>query len=263
MLKNTDYIGEKWFLTTVKDIKTKCRSPSSENRKHLNDKALKPIVDREIWDRVQEKLVKRTKPHVPEKHIMARKLYCGHCNKTLRRNKNFSCIKSSLTGGENCFKGTLKQADLYPAVLEKIKAFIGSELERLSTRLSFSDKKKLESEIASLIEKKAEILQNYTDGKITRDECMRRKSVVNERISELKHTVEKWRDTKAMRTKHDGKEQAIDTLKRLFEADELTKEHMKFVKRINAYSAENFEIIMENGDSLLILCRNVPLYDEV
>ncbi len=51
-------------------------------------------------------------------------------------------------------------------------------------------------------------------------------------------------------------------LKRLYEADELCHEHMQFVKRINVFDAENFEIILESDSPLTVVCRNFDMFEE-
>ncbi|MCL2019353.1 MAG: hypothetical protein FWG70_06275 [Oscillospiraceae bacterium] len=57
-------------------------------------------------------------------------------------------------------------------------------------------------------------------------------------------------------------ERPIDTLKRLYKSNELTKEHMQFVKIINVYSAEDFDIIMHGDSPLSVLCRNISIYED-
>ncbi|MDE5947111.1 MAG: hypothetical protein K2G63_07400 [Oscillospiraceae bacterium] len=65
-----------------------------------------------------------------------------------------------------------------------------------------------------------------------------------------------------MNTKY-GSERPVDTLKCLYDSDELTKEHMQFVKRINVFDSEHFEIIMPPDSPLAVLCKNLSIYEEV
>ena len=263
MLTNTDYIGIKRFLTSKKDLKTKRRTLAHEDDVFINEHSIPPIIDKETFDKVQSLIIRKPKPHKPEYHIMARKLYCAHCKKTLRRNKNFSCMNSSLTGAAPCFTGTLKRDVLYPAVLEKIKAYLDKEISALKHRFSFSDKKKLEKTLSELEEKRAEIFERFMEEKISESEFVRQKDEVNKKIVQQNQNIGEWRRQQALVTKMRGDERPIDTLKRLYKANELTKEHMQFVKIINVYSEEKFEIILYEDSPLTVLCRNVSIYEEI
>jgi hypothetical protein len=44
-------------------------------------------------------------------------------------------------------------------------------------------------------------------------------------------------------------------LKQAFESDELTEVHFAFVKRVNVYGKENFEIVWNDGDAVSIMTR--------
>lgn len=66
----------------------------------------------------------------------------------------------------------------------------------------------------------------------------------------------------ALKTKY-GSERPLDTLKRLYVSDELTKEHIQFVKRINVFDSEHFEIIMQPDSPMAVLCKNMDIYEEV
>ena len=264
MLTNSQYIGVKKALTTVKDIKTKQRRPSKESEIYINDSAFPPIIECEIFNRVQEILPEKKKQHVPEKHIMARKLYCAYCKKTLRRNKNFSCQNSSLTGAQPCFRGTLKHDILYPTVLRKVKIYIGGEVNSAKRSYSsFSDKQKFEDELTKLKEKRAEIYENFLYELTTEEQFQKQKVTINGKIEKLYGKLENWRKQQAIYTKLNNEERPIDILKRLYNANELTKEHMQFVKIINVYSADNFDIILHDDSPLSVLCRNISIYEEV
>jgi len=67
----------------------------------------------------------------------------------------------------------------------------------------------------------------------------------------------------ALNTKYGSSERPVDTLKRLYNSDKLTEEHMQFVKRINVFDSEHFEIIMQTDNPLAVLCKNMDIYEEV
>jgi DNA invertase Pin-like site-specific DNA recombinase len=263
MLTNTDYIGIKRFFTSVKDLKTKRRTPAKEENVFVNENSLPPIIDSSLFEKARAMIKTRENPYVPEYHVMARKLYCAHCKRTLRRNKNFSCASSSLTGAKSCFQGTLKRDVLYPAVLKEIKAYIGKEINHTKRRYSFSDKKKLENALSGLLEQRAQIYEKFMDGKIEQSEFNQLKTNVNEKIVQQNKSIDEWRKQQALVTKTLAKESPIALLKRLYNTEELTKEHMQFVKIINVYDVNHYVIILHEESPLTVLCRNISIYEEV
>lgn len=263
MLKNPQYYGKKVGLKMHRDLQNGGWIHSKESDFYVNETAFPPIISKEIFDKVQGNLAKLDKPYVKEHHIMARKLYCAHCGKTLYRRDNFGCPMPHRSGIPPCFPGTVKPQILYPAVLEKVKEFIGGELQNFSGKFSFSDKQKLEDEIDRLKREKGDIYADFVGGITTEDVFTSRRDIVNAKIAEREFEVGQWRKTQAMYAKMPGAQRPIDTLKRLYDAEELTKEHMQFVKRINAFSADNCEIIMQEESALMVLCRNVPLFEEI
>ena len=90
--------------------------------------------------------------------------------------------------------------------------------------------------------------------------------ILNENISlqitEKQEKLKIYRKMTALNMKY-GSERPIDTLKRLYASDELTEEHMQFVKRINVFDTEKFEIIMQSDSPLTILCKNMEIYEKV
>ena len=85
---------------------------------------------------------------------------------------------------------------------------------------------------------------------------------ISSQIAEKQNELKICRRTVAMNTKC-GSERPLDTLKRLYDSDELTREHMQFVKRINVFDSEHFEIIMQPDSPLAVLCKNMNIYEEV
>lgn len=66
----------------------------------------------------------------------------------------------------------------------------------------------------------------------------------------------------ALTAKLGSSERPIETLKRLYAADELHHEHMQFVKRITVTDPEHFEIELMDESPLEVICRNVGIYEE-
>lgn len=263
ILKNEQYTGKRVSLTYRKDLKTKQNIPNDKSEWYVNEHAFPPIISREVFEKVQE-LMPKEKNHSKssETHIMAQKLYCAGCGRTLRLDANFGCKNSYITGEKPCFQGTLKRDVLYGAVLEKVKEFISADIPDGKSNFSFSDIAKIESEITSLKERKAEIFDKLFNNIITQSEFEVRNTDISSQISEKQNELKLCRKVIALNTKY-GSERPLDTLKRLYAADQLTKEHMQFVKRINVFDANHFEIIMQPDSPLTVLCKNIDIYEEV
>lgn len=195
-------------------------------------------------------------------HTPTRGVTCSGCGRTLHRTKHFYCKNSYVTGEKPCFKGSLKQDILYKAVLEKVKHCIEPELSEYRQNFSFSAIENIENSITELKEKKAAIFDKFFTGELTQKEFEKLNNEVTAEISLQNDKLSQCRKAMALNTKY-GSERPIDTLKRLYEASELTKEHMQFVKRINVFNANEFEIIMQEDSPLAVLCSNMDIYEEV
>ncbi|MDE5770297.1 MAG: recombinase family protein [Ruminococcus sp.] len=260
ILKNEKYTGKRVALTHRKDLKTRKKILTDKNEWHIDEHAFPPIISHEIFEEVQKFMPKGEIHNVSEKHIMARKLYCAKCGKTLKRNVHFYCKSSYQTGEKPCFKGSLKRDFLYRAVLEKVKKYISADIPECKSNFSFSDIVKIESEITSLKEKKAEIFEQLFNGDIMQTEFEKQNWNISSQITAKQNELQLCRRALALNTKY-GSECPLDTLKRLYVTDELTKEHMQFVKRINVFDSEHFEIIMQSDSPLSVLCKNMDIYD--
>ena len=262
ILKNENYIGKRISLKHYKDPKTKKLIANNENEFYINENAFPPIISREMFEEVQKIMPKRKKIIPAGHHIMARKLYCAKCGRTLKRNGNFYCGIGYQTGENPCFRGSLKRDFLYEAVLEKVKKFISSDIPKNKSNFSFSDIVKIESEITMLKEKKSEMFEQFFNCTINQTEFESLNENISLQITEKQEKLKIYRKMTALNMKY-GSERPIDTLKRLYASDELTEEHMQFVKRINVFDTEKFEIIMQSDSPLTILCKNTEIYEEV
>jgi DNA invertase Pin-like site-specific DNA recombinase/predicted DNA-binding protein YlxM (UPF0122 family) len=265
ILANKSYTGVRTALKYERDYKAKKLVPTAETDRLIEADFFPPIIAAEDFERVQKLLPTLNKPNSTPNHVMAGKLFCGYCGKALAKRKavKFFCSAPSVSGLPPCFSGALTAEFLYPKVLEKVKAFIGAELNAYKGRFSFSDKEKIETEIAKLREKKAEVFEQLMDGEITQKEFTVKKRAVADKITARENELERWRKLAAFRTKFDNGERPFDTLKRLCDSDELTKEHMQFVEIIKVDNADNFEIILYNDSPLTVLCRGISIYEEI
>lgn len=260
ILKNEKYTGKRVTLKCRKDLKTKEKILIDKNEWYVDEYAFPPIISHEIFEQVQEIMPKSKNLNPSGSHIMARKLYCAKCGKTLKRNVHFYCKNGYHTGEKPCFESSLKRDFLYQTVLEKVKRFIAIDIPDSRLNFSFSDIARIESEITLLKEKKAKIFEQLFNGNITQSEFEKQNSYVSSKITEKQNELHLCRRTVALNTKY-NLERPVDTLKRLYAADELTGEHTQFVERINVFDSEHFEIIMQPDSPLAVLCKNMDIYD--
>ena len=260
ILQNEEYTGKRFSFKQKRNPKIGRYVRISKENWHENDNRFPQIVSRELFESVQKLLPKSRKSHPEKQHIMAYKLYCAKCGRTLKRGKNFSCQSANYIGGEPCFQGHLNPEVLYDAVLKKVKNFISTDFP--SMNFSFSDLSKAKSEIAGLKEKKAEIFRKFFDGVLTQAEFEHQNFDISNQIAEKQNTLKQLQNFMAIEKNCIG-ENPFDTLKRLYLCEELTTEHMQFVKRINVFDAEHFEIILQSESPLSVLCKNIDIYGEV
>lgn len=262
ILKNEKYMGKRVSLTHTRDVKTKRYIPNDESEWYVNEQAFPPIVERKVFEQVQQLLPKHKGRDTSDKHIMARKLYCAGCGRTMRKEKHFYCRNAYITGEKACFQGSLKRDVLYKAVLKKVKQYIKSDMPDGNPHFSFSDIGRIEADITELKEKKAKIFDCFFCNELTEDAFREQNEAVSLEIATKQNILNECRRIVALGTRYGSSERPIDTLRRLYAADELSKEHMQFVKRINVFDSEHFEILLQDSSPLEVLCRNMSIYEE-
>ena len=266
VLANPAYIGIKICFVRTRDLKTHRLIINDKKDWYIRENAYPPIVDKELFEQVQQLMLSRRKTapaSSSERHFTCGKLHCVKCGRVLHRTRNcFRCRNGAETGTEPCFKGALKAEMLYPVLLEKIKQYLGAELEKYKHSFSFSDMSAIEDNITALKEKKAELFTKFFDGEIAKDELDKSNADISSQITALEADLSDCRRVIALNTKYKS-ERPIDTLKRLYGGSELSKEHMQFVQRVDVFSADRFEIIMQPESPLAVLCKNMDIYEEV
>jgi DNA invertase Pin-like site-specific DNA recombinase len=265
ILKNENYIGIKTYRKFIKDPKTKIKRPAEEHEKITLNAYFPPIIDVDVFEKVGKTFPPKERSPCKSITIMKGKLFCGTCNQTLRRDWNrvgYLCKNRDVSGIMPCFYGSIPMKILHKAVLEKVKPIIGVEIQNFK-RFSFSNREKLDSELAELKEKRATIFEKYLENSISESKFSKEKSKISEKISELENQISEFQKHKAMRSQIGSSETPINTLKRLYKEEELTREHMLFVKKITVFDKENFEIELETDSPLTVLCRNIKIYSDI
>ncbi|GHU56100.1 recombinase [Clostridia bacterium] len=263
ILKNQDYIGTRVSHKRAIDFKTKQTRKTSEEEQIINENVFPPIVSNELFAQVQATFPKMKTGGKMPKSLTHHKLFCKTCGLTLaNRDHKFGCKQLEVRGLPKCFNGTIKQDFLYELILEKVKNMLKNELEKFSGYFYLYDKPTLENNIFKLKENIAVIYEEYTKHKITEYEFLRQKSAIYIQLNRFEKKLEDLEEITAVKSKSQNGERYIDTLKRLYNADKLTMEHMKFVEKIIVTDTENIEIILDNCSALTSLCKNVSIYED-
>lgn len=97
-------------------------------------------------------------------------------------------------------------------------------------------------------------------GNITEQEFESQNQEITCEIGKCQKAIESYRKLSAMNIRYHD-ERPVDTLRRIYEAPELTREHMQFVKRIDICNTETFVIQLEEDTPLVVLCRNMDIYE--
>ncbi len=161
------------------------------------------IVSREVFDKVQKKFPEKTGlGRRPIQYALKGKVHCGYCNRRLKVMKlagerlYYYCPNQKLNSNNDCVSDRISNNLLEKIVLKEIKAQI-SNLEELNrVRREMAEKQCImirkvqreisgkEEEISELIEKKANLLEAYHEGRYTRNEYMDQRRQLEQQIME-------------------------------------------------------------------------------
>lgn len=156
MLTNEIYIGNmvqgKYGSVSYK---TKQNKPRPRQQWYVVEGTHQPIIDRELWDRVQALIAQRAKPFdVGTIGLFARKARCANCGYIMRSTKNngrhYLKCSSRHVAKEACIGSFIS--------VDKLERLVIDELNRLSTE--YLDKDELEQNIefcGNLKEQKARL----------------------------------------------------------------------------------------------------------
>lgn len=157
MLVNEIYIGNmvqgKYGSVSYK---TKQNKPRPRSEWYIVDGTHEPIIDRELWDRVQDLIRQKTRPFcVGTIGLFARKARCANCGYIMRsyknRGKHYLRCTNHYVSHDACVGSFIS--------VDKLERIVIEELNRLSE--NFLDKDELEQSIEScnnLHEQKARLI---------------------------------------------------------------------------------------------------------
>lgn len=163
------------------------------------------VIDRETFDKIQEKFFHRKeKGRIPFSYPLKGKVYCAYCNRCLGAAKlsggrlSLYCANRKLKSGSQCIQEYIRNEWLESVVLKEIKL----QLERLGVRdiiikesktgykgIKAKEKKlleKLEHDEGKFMQEKADNLEKYHKGLITKEELLEKRDIITRQIEEIK-----------------------------------------------------------------------------
>ncbi len=170
MLCNEIYIGNmvqgKYGSVSYK---TKQNRPRPKDQWYVVEGTHEPIIDRELWDKVQALIAERAKPFVTgEIGLFARKARCVNCGYTMRSNKladgrRYLYCSNRHVSKDACEGSFISVARLEQAVIGEINRLSGEYLDKdeLEEKVEFHNhlteqKRRLEKEITAYQKKAGE-----------------------------------------------------------------------------------------------------------
>ena len=297
MLSNQCYIGN------IVQGKKRCRNSTNnkmvamaENDWFISENMHKPIIDRDLWDKVQksinetEKIYKdrqgKYKDRFQPENLLFKKIICSECGKFLRRghqcpkdyiiysyycanvNKDGSKCKCRYHNEQKLFqiifeaiRQQIKLALDTKKVLiefEKMPAF-NAEAERLGKELTAS-----ESKLKSCTSKKTMLYGSYSDGTITLNDYNSMRSSYDKEIQELNERIEsltlelyKQKNLKSTKNKW------IVEFEKFNRQRKLTKDMVTaLIDRIYVHGQYELEIVFIFRDEYLYLMREIEKMKE-
>ena len=172
MLTNEIYIGNmvqgKYGSVSYK---TKENRPRPKDQWYIVQGTHEPIIDRELWDRVQQIIAEKAKPFdTGQVGLFARKVHCGYCGYVLRSSKNrgrhYLQCQTKHISKEACIGTFMPVTELEEIVI--------AELKRLSQKYLDMDELERSVQFSSNIQNQREqIIRNLKVYEKRIEECSR------------------------------------------------------------------------------------------
>lgn len=253
MLINEMYIGNmvqgKYGSVSYK---TKVCKPRKKDEWYRVEGTHEPIIDKELWDRVQHLIGEKAKPFITGSiGLFSRKVMCGYCHYTMRSSKH-----RNITNGKPDGKRFLQcetrfiSRDACPGAfigVAKLERYVLDELHKLSERYLDTDMLEDKVELSSDLEENLRSVKNdiesykkksdefgkgirelYLDkvrGIIKEEEYVEMADgfrFEKERMDKLMEDAKQTAD--AIQAKIDSRESKVEILKKYASIDKLTRE---------------------------------------
>lgn len=225
MLQNEMYIGNMvQGKYEHKSYKSKSSTPIPKEKWIRVEGTHEPIIEKELWEQVQEIRKMRAKPMCTgEKGFYAGKTRCLYCGHTLyaMKNRNFRYLKCSYhnMGGKSCPGAFIAQRFLEAAIIKELNRLIGQYFDEETAEHKIVEDNNLTVSLTKLKKELSEFEKNSsTLKKAIQDLYLdKSKGIISENdFLELKRSFD--REVLAITQQMEEKEQKIGKLRELISA---------------------------------------------
>ena len=235
------------------------------------DDCHEPLVSKELYARVQEKLGGEYQPdpqHTLRDIPLRKKVYCGVCHRAIIRrgtkNAYYMCRTADYVPHEECSREKVYEAEMLEILKDTIRVHIryAVELRNILEQQRKKEASRLSSmktelgRLANLMEQitmqNQKLYENFVDEKISREtytlqktELLRKRTEADTRMKELDESI---------RSANGTYPQAVERYCSYSGLDELTDEKAaELLKRFTIYPGGKIDICLDYADELMEL----------
>jgi len=225
------------------------------------------IISQEVFDEVQSLLppLRGELSEYPKNHILSGKIHCGHCGYALRRGRGnlppyYMCCSHIDSGKGKCLSDTIYRSAITEVVLmalktemlmalskkkqaDKFNLMLSGENENISGEI-----KKLKDKVLRLKSSKETLFEEFTDGKIDKEQFVSKKTEYNALIEDTEAKILKLSGELNDNSLSIRKSEKYDVLNAFDNLTELTPAIVSLVKDIIVYDGERIEVIFDFAD---------------
>jgi site-specific DNA recombinase len=284
LLRNEKYVGDlvqkKTFTPNYLTHDKKYNRGEEEKIPLINHH--RGIVGRELWNKVQERLIENTLPDAIKKKHSNRywcsgKILCGVCRekfvsktKNLKNNTKYRawrCIKAAMHGSDaekgGCLSESVNEKVLLSSmqyvlsILNLDKDLIKREmLEEIQSLESIGDTtneiKQLEASIKKQKEKIDRLIDLRTDREITKEQLEKKQGICNEEINRLNANIDNLRNLDKRQNKQISEiKRYMNEIDRILEFNDLSVNEIVFTDLLK-------RIVVSNANILEIYLKAIP-----
>ena len=283
ILKNKMYCGDMvQGRYRIKSYKVHIQEQVPEDEWFIKENTHEPIIDRDIFDKVQRLLQKdtRTSPKNDTLYLFSGFIRCADCEKAMVRSEvkkhvYYYCSTYKRRSKRACTKHTIQHKRLEAAVLFAIQQYVylaidyTKIIEQINRApiIKSQDKKLLEAitkkeqELAKVIRYKQAVYQDWKDNEISQTDYRRMREDYEVQEKEITTTIKKLQNARAEQENGVDTENPFLVAFRKYEnVTTLSREILiELVDSITVHEGGNISIVLRFADEL----RRVQEYIEV
>jgi DNA invertase Pin-like site-specific DNA recombinase len=244
MLVNEMYIGH-MIQGRYRSVsyKTKINKPCPKNEWVKVPNTHEPIIEQELWDRVQSMIAQKFKPFADTGKIglFARKAKCMHCKYTMRshisRGKRYLQCSAKIRSGDACIGSFVSVQQVEDVILTELRGLINQylnkdelvlRLERDTKRhtITHKSKKALPAYVKRYEDCSKALKDLYMDksrGIITEEDFIHLSNDFNEERNKLKNLIKQTQD---VQTAHESRIEETNDMSAYLDIKKLTRVHV-------------------------------------